>query len=146
MSVFCRLSSRRMFIIIAVFVATTLPQGFLGKGGTVAAKEPPTTIKLVIDYGDNVQKQFTAIAWKNEMTVADAMSAAAKHPRGIRYESRGSGATLFLFKIDDLKNEGFGKNWLFYVNGKTGDASFGVTKLSAGDEVLWKFGEYLQNK
>lgn len=107
-----------------------------------AAKE---TVKLIVDYGDNLQKHFVAIPWKKDLTILDAMDVAAKHPRGIRFETRGKGETMFLLKIDDLKNEGRHLNWIYYVNGKPGETSFAIHSLQAGDIVLWKFGEYRYN-
>jgi hypothetical protein len=99
-------------------------------------------VAVVIDYGDGVEKHFTAIEWKEGLTVLDAMRAAQSHKRGIRFEQRGSGDTALLTKIDDLANEGRGRNWIYRVNGKLGDTSFGARKLEAGDSVLWKFEEY----
>jgi len=105
-----------------------------------AASKP--TVRLTIDYGDGFEKRFVALDWKEKMTVEDLLKLAQRHPRGIRYESQGSGATCFLTKIDDLKNEGTGRNWIFRVNDKLGDRSFAIYPLEAGDVVLWKFSEY----
>ncbi len=99
-------------------------------------------VRLVIDYGDGVQKHFTELAWHDEMTVLDALTAAQKHPRGIRIKYRSQGATAFLTKIDDLENEGGDRNWVYRVNDKFADKSFAVFTLKPGDTVLWKFGEY----
>lgn len=104
-----------------------------------AAKD---TIKFTVDYGDGVQRQFTALPWKKETTVLTALEAAAKHPRGIRFTHQGKGETLLVTAIDDLKNEGRGRNWLYEVNGKLGDRSCAVMPLQAGDSVLWRFGKY----
>jgi hypothetical protein len=73
------------------------------------------------------------------MTVHSAMEAAQAHPRGIRTKSKGSGETAFLVQIDDLSNEGSGRNWTYRVNGKPAPKSYGVFELSAGDSVLWSF-------
>jgi hypothetical protein len=103
------------------------------------AGERAENVTVAIDYGDGVQKHFTALAWKKGMTVLAALEAAQSHPRGIRFEYRGSGATAFLTKIDDLANEGQGRNWMYRVNDKLASKSFGVYELSAGDSVLWSF-------
>lgn len=98
---------------------------------------------LTIDYGDGVQKRFTKIPWKGGMTILDAMQAAERHKRGIKYVVHGTGPTTLLTRIDDLKNEGgSGLNWIFRVNKKLGDSSFAVVKLKPGDDILWKFDEY----
>lgn len=108
-----------------------------------AADESAKTVSLVVDYGDGVEKHFTALAWREGMTVLDAMQAAEKHARGIKFELRGLGETAFLTKIDDIKNEGGGgRGWMFRVNGKLADRSLGVFPLKAGDAVLWKFEKY----
>ena len=118
-------------------------------GGGNARAEPPKepkaaeqTIKLAIDYGDGVQKQFATLPWTKDMTVLAALEAAAKHPRGIKFTHQGKGETLLVTAIDDLKNEGKGRNWLYEVNGKLGDRSCAVMPLKAGDSVLWRFGKY----
>lgn len=100
------------------------------------------TVKFVVDYGDGVEKHFTQLAYKKDMTVLDAVRSAEKHARGIKAEVRSSGSTAFLTQIDDVKNEGGGKNWVYRVNGKLGDRSIGIHKLQAGDAVLWRFQEY----
>lgn len=109
-----------------------------------AAPQPkPKLVRVVIDYGDGVEKHFTRIPWKQEMTVQDAMNAAKAWPHGIDFRYTGRGATAFLTQMDDLKNEGAeGKNWLFHVNGKLATKSFGVLRLEAGDRVTWTFQKF----
>ena len=58
------------------------------------------------------------------------------------FKFKGKRATALLTKIDDIENEGQGRNWLYRVNRKLADRSFGVFKLKAGDTVLWKFDKY----
>jgi len=111
---------------------------------TIAARaEAAEHVKLVVDYGDGVQKHFTALPWKKGLTVLGATRAAEKHPRGIETKLRGSGETAFLMQIDDVTNEGgAGRNWVYRVNGKLGDRSAGIYPLDAGDTVLWRFQKY----
>jgi hypothetical protein len=104
-----------------------------------AAAQEPELVRLVVNYADGVEKHFTALPWREGMTVFDAMQAAQEHPRGIKIQFRGSGATAFLTQIDDVKNEGSGRNWIYRVNGELAERSFAVQKLAAGDAVLWKF-------
>lgn len=108
----------------------------------VAAEPAKATVGLVIDYDDGVEKHFRHLAWKSGMTVLDVLQAAKQHPRGIQFVYRGQGDTAFLTQIDDLKNEGRGRNWIFSVNGQLGERSFAVTELKASDRVLWKFTQY----
>lgn len=104
---------------------------------------PPQTVTVVIDYGDGMQKHFTAIAWQADMTVEAAMVQAGDHPRGIKYEVRGKGPTALLTKIDDVENEGGGqRNWIYRINDQPGDRSFAIAKLQVGDTVLWSFETY----
>ncbi|MCA9209624.1 MAG: DUF4430 domain-containing protein [Planctomycetales bacterium] len=100
------------------------------------------SVKLIVDFGDGFEKHFTALPWKAKMTVADAVELARQHPRGIKTQQRGSGATAFLESIDGLKNEGRGRNWIFRVDGQLGDRSFALFPVEAGDIILWKFEEY----
>ena len=100
-------------------------------------------VRLVIDFGDGVEKHFTQLQWKDKMTVFDAMQLARKHRRGIQYEHRGKGATLLLTQIDDVKNQGSaGKNWIYRVNQKVGDRSIAIYPVKSGDTILWKFETY----
>jgi hypothetical protein len=79
------------------------------------------------------------------MTVVDLLAAAAKHPHGITFETRGSGASTLVTRIGDLKNEGAGRNWLYSVNGKLANVGAGAYKLGAGDAVLCEFKVYRYN-
>jgi len=110
-------------------------------GATSSAAEPAAekTVRMTIDYGDGVRKEFTALPWKEGATVFDALQSAAKHPRGIKVEHRGSGATTLITTIDGLKNEGAGRNWLYEVNEKLGETSCAIAELKPGDAVLWRF-------
>jgi hypothetical protein len=108
---------------------------------SLSAAEPEASGRLTIDYGDGVQKVFTNLAWQEGQTVLAALETAAKHPRGIKFEHRGSGATAFITSIDGQKNEGIGRNWFYEVNGKPANKSCGVWTLQAGDQVLWRFGK-----
>ncbi len=109
----------------------------------VSSERQPAVVQLVIDYGDGVEKHFTKLPWRNEMTVLDALMLARKHPRGIRLEYRGQAATTMVTQIDELANQGGGgKNWIYRVNQKPGNRSCGVYPLAKGDTVLWKFETY----
>ena len=118
------------------------PLAIFALGADPIAEKESKPVTLVIDYGDGVQKHFTAIAWKQGLTVLDALRTAQAHPRGIRCEYTGSGATALLTKIDDVANEGRGRNWMYRVNGKLAEVGFGVRQLDPGDSILWKFEVY----
>lgn len=112
------------------------------------APPPDHTVRVIIDYGDGVQKHFLALPWKKNMTVLDALTAAKSSSHGITFQHTGSGPTTFLVKIDDLENEGGGgnRNWIFWVNTSLGDKSCGVYKLDPSDVVLWKFSSQQMKK
>lgn len=114
-----------------------------GRGAT-AVDDPAVvaktdTVRVIIDYGDGVERHFTALPWHKKTTVLAAMQAAQAHVHGIRFEFRGQNDTALLTRIDDLSNEGSGRNWTYRVNDQVANKSFGVFELAAGDTVLWKF-------
>jgi hypothetical protein len=125
--------SRRWLLLAAAWTAIL--------AGSAAAQEPAKTVRLTVDYGDGVQKVFSALPWQAELTVLDALQAAARHPRGIKFTHRGSGASAFVTAIDDVKNEGRGRNWTYLVNDKRADKSAGVWELKAGDAIVWRFSD-----
>lgn len=126
--------SRRLFF--SFFFALALLTG------TAYSAEPEKTVQVILDFGDGSEKHFTQIPWKEEATVFSMTDAASQHPRGFQLESRGSGATRFVFAIDGLKNEGNGRNWIFRVNDKLATRSCELVEVSPGDVILWRFQRY----
>ena len=120
---------RRLFALAALLLASS-----------VCGQEATSTVRLTVDYGDGATKTFTALAWKDKMTVFDALRAAEKHQRGIRVSHTGMGETIFITAIDDCENEGAGeRNWRYTVNDQPARYSAGVAELKAGDTVVWRF-------
>ncbi len=109
-----------------------------------AAPKKKTTVTLIIEFGEKGKtKKFDQIAWKQKMTVLDAMNAVKGKSPGIKFTYRGKGAFALLTEIDGTKGEGAGGlNWLYRVNGKLADRGFAVYVLRAGDRVVWKLGKY----
>jgi len=104
-----------------------------------------TGVELSIRFADGKTRRFEPIAWHEGMTVLDLMqSCKGSDGKALKFEHRGSGATAFLTSIDGVANEsGRGsKAWIFRVNDKLGNRSFGTTELKPGDTVLWHFGKY----
>jgi uncharacterized protein DUF4430 len=136
---------RHAFIgVIATLLAMLIvdPNLSNASGDNKEDGEKSTTVKLVIDFGDGFQKVYPSIPWVADMTVLDALNKAKDHSRGTKFRYTGSGATAFLTEIDSLKNQAGGadkKNWLYRVNGKRADKSFGVYSLNADDEIVWSF-------
>ena len=133
---------RRRLLVASVGLATALFAAVLVGTAAQPADTTGQTVRIVIDYNDGIQKVFAKIHLKAGMTVRDAMDAAQSSGHGIKYESKGSGETAFLTRVDDVQSQGGRgdkKNWVYTVNQKLADRGFGVYKLNAGDEVLWKF-------
>jgi hypothetical protein len=106
------------------------------------AQDKAATVRLTIDYGDSVQKLFTALPWKEKITVFDVLQAAEKHPRGIKVTFTGRGESVFITAIDDAANEGAsGPNWRYTVNDEPARYSAGIMELKAGDSVMWRFAK-----
>lgn len=95
-------------------------------------------VSLTIDFGDGRVESYEPVAWREGMTVRELTR---ETPRGDRrLEVRGTGETAFLASLDGLANEGSGgRNWLYSVNGESGDRSFAIRELKPGDHVLWAF-------
>lgn len=120
--------------LLLAALTLALPASVPGQENTSPA------VRLTVDYGDGVQKTFTALAWKSGQTVFDALQAAAQHPHGIRFDHRGTGESTFISAIDDCANEGQGgRNWRYSVNDRPAQMSCGVTEIKAGDSILWHF-------
>jgi hypothetical protein len=127
--------------VLCALVVGSLVAGGSGVEADDATKPGPT-VKVVVDFADGVEKHFTRVSWTQGMTVLDAMNTVAKHPRGIEVRYRGRGSTTLLVRIDDLENEGNGRNWIYRVNHKLADRGIGAYRLASGDTILWRFEKY----
>ncbi len=122
---------RRLFSLCLTLVfLTTLCQA----GNTRQVK-----VLLQFEYGGGFSKQFSAISVPEESTVLDVMKAMQKHAHRIPFKTRGSGTLSFVYEIDKIPNEGNGKNWMFYVNGKRANVGVGGFRINANDQIVWKF-------
>ncbi len=109
----------------------------------VFAQEDAQSVKLIIDYGDGVEKHFPQLKWAPKMTVFGLMQQARQQPRSKQIKNQGRGSTVLLTKIEKRKNQGgTARNWIYRVNEKLGDRSIGIRELKSGDTVLWKFEPY----
>lgn len=114
----------------------------LGRGLAEQPAAADAAPRLTIDYGDGVEKSFTQLPWREGTTVLDLLTAAAKHPRGVKFQQRGSGSTAFIREIDGLANQGAGRdsrNWLFTVNSKMSEVGCGACPVGRTDHVRWRF-------
>src|ERR1700676_3107800 len=96
-----RPTSRR--IALAFLAAAVLVFGPVANR-LLADDAKQSTIKLVIDYNDGVQKVFPTIGWKEGMTVLDALQEAKALAHGITFKYAGNGETAFLKQIEDVPN------------------------------------------
>ena len=103
------------------------------------------TVILQFDYGNGFSKQYKTISLSRGDTVLDAMKSMQKHPQKIPFKTRGSGELTFIFEIDMIRNEGNGKNWMFYVNGQRANVGVGAYKLQANDLIAWKYEVFQQS-
>src|SRR5262245_39201725 len=104
--------SHKSFVIVFILFVTASVLGCsqqkpvgVGRPSSAPAKlaaEGEPAIELAIDYGDGMEKRFTRIPHAEGMTVIDALAFAEKHPRGIKFESSGSGEAALLTQIDEL--------------------------------------------
>ena len=116
-----------------------------GSAGATAAQDAPkpTTVQLVIDFGDGFQKRYTRIDWRSGMTVWDVLQGAAKHPRPLRIKHQGDKDTLLVLEIDEVAGGGpDDRHWIYRVNKKLAERSAGVVEVQAGDTVLWRLESY----
>jgi len=113
---------------------------------TPAPQPTGQTVRLTIDFGNGAKKEFAALPWQSDMTVADLLVAARQFRPNITFMQLGEGERGFLSSLDGLSNEGAGgRNWLYRVNGKHAHASFCVEKIEPGAHILWTFTDELYN-
>ncbi|MFI4876046.1 MAG: DUF4430 domain-containing protein [Blastopirellula sp. JB062] len=126
--------ARRLFFSCCLALA--------GLAAPAYSAESEQTVQVIVDYGDGSEKHFTQIPWKSNLNVFAATQAASRHPRGFKLSSKGSGTTRFVTAIDELKNEGNGRNWIFRINQKLATRSCELIEIEPGDVILWRFQRY----
>lgn len=145
------ISMKVLALLLAVVVLSGCKPGNMkkneatGKHPAPSAQSAPDepTVSVIVDFQDGSEIHFPRVKWTEGMTVFDCMAGVKNHPRGIDFQSQGSGETALLTKIEDMENgTGDGAAWIFYVNGEMAHESFGLKKLKSGDTVLWKFQQY----
>jgi hypothetical protein len=138
-------------IVLGCLVSQFAAAQFATETGVDAEEHTETaqdqTVALVIDFGDGFEERYTALPFRNEMTILDLLNAAKDHSRSLPFAFRGKGETAFLTSLDNVGNQGReGRNWIYYVNGQIGEQSFAITKIQAGDRVAWRLETYEQNR
>jgi hypothetical protein len=138
----CRLFAAAVVAVLAGLVGLA---GDVSRDGRVAAEEPSTkdakTVEVTVDYGDGAQRRYV-LPYREGSTLLQVMEAVQMHPRGVSFKYRGRAETAFLTEIDQVQNEGRGRNWLYRVNDLKGEESFGVHRVAPGDRIVWKFEKF----
>jgi hypothetical protein len=134
----------RRALLCLILAAATSTAAALGQTSTEQASgaeaKSANTVTLTIAFPDDVEVTYKAIAFREGMTVLDALNAVGKHSRPLKFKYRGSGDFAFLDEIDGIKNEGVGrKNWTYRIDGVRAKVGMGSAKLKAGNHVLWLF-------
>ena len=144
--VFASSARRCAALLIVLVVAMLIASPFAAESraqNTTPAGRKDNWVRVIIDFGDGVEKHFVRLPWQEKMTAWDATLVADQHPRGVDIHHRGKGDTLFVLQIDDVKNEGGdGRNWIFHVNDEVGGRGAAVSSVAAGDTVIWRFEKY----
>ncbi len=112
-----------------------------------------STVSLCIDYNNGVQKHFSSIPWKEDLTILDAVAASTNIPPGmaVGFGSDRSGHVLGLV-IDGMPSEATPTlDWVVSINAKRFEhrlgtpTSFGffpdertANLLRPGDHVVMK--------
>lgn len=138
-----------MTVALLVLVGCQPPMQSGDRGDLpVGVKPTGEAVNLVIDFDDGQQRHFQ-LAWREGMTVLDALESASQRQRGLAYTQRGNGEMAMITAIDGLANEGGGieaggrgRNWIYRVNGQLADKSCGVYEIRPQDVILWTFGTY----
>jgi hypothetical protein len=99
------------------------------------------TVTLVIDFGPARRSPITVdVPCSEHSTVFDILDR-AQLIGDIKFESSGSGDTVFVKSIATVANEGSGgNNWIYLVNEETADKSAGIYEVKPSDEIRWRFG------
>ena len=135
-------------IAVGKWAPKPVPRQLPGRSADWTPSPQPTgeTVSLTIDFGNGATKEFAALPWRVEMTVADLLVAAREFQPGIVFEQVGTGEGGFLRSLDGLANEGAeGRNWLYQVGGQHAHRSFCLETIEPGKHILWKFTAELYN-
>lgn len=104
--------------------------------GPALATNASEQVSLSLDFGDGRQQEFSSLPWRSGMTIADLLHEVPN----VSISEKGTGNVAFLTGINGIENQGAdGKNWIYEVDGQSGDRSFADYELHAGDRVLWRF-------
>lgn len=105
-----------------------------------ASRRDIGTVDLAVNFGETPDPIAVAVVCSEDSTVLSILER-AHNMKELNLKFRGQGETAFVESINGIKNEGAsGKNWIYRVNGKTGDKSAGIYEVDPQDKVSWQFG------
>jgi len=131
------------------------------KNSTESSKPPEVlqgAVALIVDYSNGVQKIFTGIPWKPNMSVLDALEAAGSISPGVAFEyeeevmDRGGNMVGHINSIDEVRAGSDDSHWRVWVNQHLTDSvdlrmatptgielgNFGSPQIRPGVTVLLK--------
>jgi hypothetical protein len=110
-----------------------------GEAWTPPASPEAETVSLAVDFGNGSHRSFD-LPWSAGMTVGDLLQLARDLRPGLQFTQQGADKLAMLTSLDGVGNgTADGRFWLYEVNGKSGEVSFAVQPVAAGDRVLWVF-------
>jgi hypothetical protein len=133
--------------LLLVFARPRAANGPEGQPSTVAGEAwtpPPANaateaVSLTIDFGNGSRRSFD-LPWTAGMTVEDLLKLARETRPGLQFTQQGADKLAMLTSLDGVQSGAAdGRYWLYEVNGQSGEVSFAVQPLAAGDRVLWVF-------
>jgi len=123
----------------AVVPESGLDVGASGKAWTPPASPAAETVSLAVDFDNGSRRSFD-FPWSAGMTVGDLLKLARDLRPGLQFTQQGADKLAMLTSLDGVENGvADGRYWLYEVNGKSGEMSFAVQPVAAGDRVLWVF-------
>ncbi len=135
-----RLASGRA-ILVGLFACAVATAGLLAgaSDGTGAQASSGSGVRVVIDYGNGVEKRYHDISWRAGFTAFDVLKVAAEMRPTSQVTAIGSGETLLVTSIDGFANGVDDRNWIFSVNDQKGRRSSAITAVNAGDTLRWSY-------
>lgn len=111
-------------------------------GDPPAAGDPVSGVTLT-RRGVGVPAASLVVPHWREMTVLDALTAAAEVDRDWHFRYQRYGEQVLVTELAGQSNRGSGQpNWQYEVNRQSPQVGVGAYRLSPGDRVLWKFAPY----
>ena len=92
---------------------------------------------MVVDFNGRSENLTETVAGVEGDTVFDMID------RTLTVVSRGNGKNVFVQSLNGVENEGAGgDNWVYFVDDQLADRGCGDWRLTAGQQVRWRFGAY----